>query len=406
MRVAVYHNLYSGGAKRAAYEISRQLSPRHQLDTYSLSCSNQDFADLRPFSRQTITFPFEPLPLARSPFGRVNQVIRMADLLRLRSLQKQIAAQIDDKGYDVVLAHNCQFGQAPAILSYLKTPSVYFCNEPPRNIYEPVIARPYLHTSRRRQLLDTIDPFHRLYLRMLASLDAHAARSATVVMANSAFSREGIYKSYGISARILTLGIDSQHFKPLSLPKRDFFISVGAVRANKGYDFLIRSLAHLPTAERLPLVVISNFADPPELAYLQDLARHLEVKVDFRFMVSDEQIVSSYNQARLTLYSPVMEPLGFVPLESMACGTPVVGVNEGGVRETVIHGVNGLLSDRDPQEFAETVLRLVHDPDCIAEYSRNGRSMVEKHWRWENSARIVEKCFEQALKVKTLKSYQ
>ena len=53
--------------------------------------------------------------------------------------------------------------------------------------------------------------------------------------------------------------------------------------------------------------------------------------------------------ARATVYAPIMEPFGFVPLESMACGTPVVGVCEGGVRETIRHEETGLLVDRDPE---------------------------------------------------------
>ena len=81
----------------------------------------------------------------------------------------------------------------------------------------------------------------------------------------------------------------------------------------------------------------------------------------FRVGIPDEGLVQLYNRAMLTVYAPIMEPFGFVPLESMACGTPVVGIREAGVRETVRHAETGFLVDRDPEQFAAAVLALLDD---------------------------------------------
>ena len=58
-----------------------------------------------------------------------------------------------------------------------------------------------------------------------------------------------------------------------------------------------------------------------------------------------------YNSAKAVVYAPMMEPFGLVAIEAMACGTPVVGVKEGGLRESIIDGHNGLLIDRDPKNL-------------------------------------------------------
>lgn len=84
-----------------------------------------------------------------------------------------------------------------------------------------------------------------------------------------------------------------------------------------------------------------------------------------------DQLVLEYNKAQICVYAPVLEPLGLVPLESMACGTPVVGVREGGVLESIVHEQTGLLTERDPAQFAGAVQHLLSNPALAleAEYS-------------------------------------
>jgi glycosyltransferase involved in cell wall biosynthesis len=96
------------------------------------------------------------------------------------------------------------------------------------------------------------------------------------------------------------------------------------------------------------------------------------------------------NSVVVTLYAPIMEPFGFVPLESMACGTPVVGVREAGVRESVVHGVTGLLVEREPAELARAVEALLTDPNRAADMGRCGRACVQEHWTWERTPARLE----------------
>ena len=97
------------------------------------------------------------------------------------------------------------------------------------------------------------------------------------------------------------------------------------------------------------------------------------------------------NSAMVTLYAPIMEPFGFVPLESMACGTPVVGVREAGVRESVADGASGLLVDRELAEFARAVEALLSDPDRAAGMGRRGRAWVQEHWTWDQTLARLER---------------
>jgi glycosyltransferase involved in cell wall biosynthesis len=75
----------------------------------------------------------------------------------------------------------------------------------------------------------------------------------------------------------------------------------------------------------------------------------------------------------------------------MSCGTPVVGIAEAGVRETVIHNKTGLLTERDPQEFGQAIEHLMNDKAMWTNMSVNGRHRVLECWTWEQAAQQLEK---------------
>jgi glycosyltransferase involved in cell wall biosynthesis len=396
MKIAVYHNLPSGGAKRALCELTRRLSARHTLDVYSLSCAEHDFCDLRPYAREQVVFPFEPLRSVRHPFGQLNQALRTVDLLRLRAVQSHIAARVDALGYDVVLANHCRYGQSPALLQSIRTPAAYLCHEPPRTTCEPPVARPYLSFTLLQRIASRPDPLPAIYRRTLTRLDRANVLAATMVLANSYYSREMFYHYYGVLAHVAHLGVDTEQFRPLGLVREWFALSVGALNPHKGFDFLLQSLALLPPSQRLPLVIVSNFAQPAECRYLEALGEELGVPVRILVSISDEELVRLYNKARLVLYAPIMEPFGLVPLEAMACGTPVVGVREAGVRESVVHERTGLLADRDPRSFADAVARLLSDRELSESYGAFGREYVAQEWSWDRSASRLEEYLHRA----------
>lgn len=390
MRIAVYHNLPSGGAKRALVEIVRRLIARHSIDVFTLESADHDFCDLRPYCEKHVIFPFAPWPLAKRPFGRLNQGIRTIDLYRLQKSQRKVAAAIDAGKYDVVFVHHCQFTQAPGVLQYLQTPSVYFCQEPPRKMYETAVARSYEQFTPLQRLGNKLDPLPGIYRRALINIDRENTLKSTRLLVNSRYSAERIEHIYGMPTDLLYLGVAADKFDDLQLPRTTEVVSVGALTPRKGFDFLIRSLALIAAEERPLLHIVYNSADPREKEFLQRLAADLEVAVIWHHKISDTALVELYNRAALTLYAPVMEPFGFVPLESMACGTPVVGVCEAGVRETIVHEQTGLLIERDEAEFATAVTTLLQNPTLRNQYGQQGKKNVVTTWAWKNTVKTLE----------------
>jgi glycosyltransferase involved in cell wall biosynthesis len=227
--------------------------------------------------------------------------------------------------------------------------------------------------------------------------DRENALFASYVIANSYFSREAILRSYGINAFVSYLGTDATFFKPLSLQRESFVLSVGSCLPHKGFDFLIRSLGTLAPSLRPPLLIVSNAASPSWRDHLTRLADGLGVRLEIRERVSDSELVGLYNRTRVFLYAPYLEPFGLAPLEAMACGTPVVAVREGGVRESVSDGVTGVLTDRDEGAFADALRDILNDGVKRSLLGRNGFDAVHDFWTLEHAGERLQRHLKRAI---------
>jgi glycosyltransferase involved in cell wall biosynthesis len=404
MKIAVFHNLSSGGAKQTLYEIVKRLTDSHEICVYSYSSADHEFADIRGIVSENKTLNFTPSKLLDSPFGRFNQILRTFDLYRLNRLGRRVAAMIDEDRHDVLFVQPCRYEGSPSVLSHVRhTPTVYYCHETVRILYEPMPARPYdgLFSAHRR-FLDTIDPLPRLYRHVLKSNDLRNAKSAGTVLVNSKFSQHNIASAYGIEPQLSYYGVDTNLFQPLEIPRESWVFSVGSITLLKGFDFIIRAIAHIPETIRPELRIASNFENPAELEFITSLASELGVKLVIIRGAWGDQIVRLYNRAAMTVYAPIREPFGLVPIESMACGTPIVAVNEGGPSESVKHQLVGFLEERDENAFAEAITRLISDQNLRSEFERNGRKEVELNWSWETAVNRIEGALSNAASTRVL----
>jgi glycosyltransferase involved in cell wall biosynthesis len=85
----------------------------------------------------------------------------------------------------------------------------------------------------------------------------------------------------------------------------------------------------------------------------------------------DSRLRELIRGAKATIYVPVDEDFGMSPVESMACGTPVIGVNDGGLKESIIDGVTGILIDAkcSPSDIQQAIQDLpnknISESSCV-----------------------------------------
>lgn len=391
MRIAIYQNLPSGGAKRALLEWAKRLAVAHEIDVIALSEADHEFCDLRPYVREYLVFDYVPRGLFKSPFGRLNQLQRWRDLGTLQEIGVQIAERLNSGSYDVVFANPCQRTLIPTFLQFMRIPVVYYLHEPFGPSFKRKITRPYLKTSSWREWSRQIDPFIRMYHQRLEEIRHKGIDHTYRLLSNSGFTQAQIRLDYGVEAPVCRCGVNTADFRPLScITKEAHVLSVGELTPRKGFDFLIESLAQISENKRPPLRLVSNWIDPTERIYLEALAAENHVRLEILFRLNAQQLAVEYNKAILCVYSPVAEPLGLVPLEAMACGTPVVGVAEAGVCETVRHDETGLLVERNVLPFADAVVRLLENESLRAQFAIEGPKYIERDWSWSQSTTGIE----------------
>src|ERR1700724_3207576 len=112
MRIAVYHNQQSGGARRALHGFCRELSRRHRLDLYTLTTADQAMLADEDVVERVIRVPFVPRPPVRAGFY-LNDLIRRRNLAALARVNASVASTIDQGQYDAVLVDADRFTFAP-----------------------------------------------------------------------------------------------------------------------------------------------------------------------------------------------------------------------------------------------------------------------------------------------------
>jgi hypothetical protein len=101
MRIAVFHDLPSGGAKRTLFEKVQRLSGTHELDVFVFGTANESFCDIRPWVRDYRFYPLTGPKLLEIPLRRINQFNRCLHLQRIKRLSRKKSIEIDSGAYDV-----------------------------------------------------------------------------------------------------------------------------------------------------------------------------------------------------------------------------------------------------------------------------------------------------------------
>ncbi|MBI1987037.1 MAG: glycosyltransferase [Nitrospinae bacterium] len=213
---------------------------------------------------------------------------------------------------------------------------------------------------------------------------------------------------------VIPCGVDVELFRPISsevarcqlgLDQERIVLFVGRIDPIKGIDTLIRAMVPLIRSPglakgRLRLILIGgnpqNEMENRELKTLEALASQLGVREQITFFPAQpqERLVFFYGAADLLVVPSRYESFGMVALEAMACGTPVVASNVGGLPYTVADGRTGfLVPEGDAQSMAAKIEMILKDDYLRACMGHRGVRWA-RGFRWSRVADQVLALYE------------
>jgi D-inositol-3-phosphate glycosyltransferase len=227
-----------------------------------------------------------------------------------------------------------------------------------------------------------------------------------------------LYNADPARIEIVPCGFDPAEFAPKSRPLarleldldpgERIVLQLGRIVPRKGIDNVIRAVGRLRRDQHLAVRVLvvggperePDFDAAPELARLREVAREEDVedRVVFVGRRDRDELATYYSAADVFVSTPWYEPFGITPLEAMACGTPVVGSNVGGIKFSVRDGETGyLVPPRDPDALAERIGHLYRHPKLLSVFARQAVRRVNDLFTWSRVAATVGELYETVL---------
>jgi len=251
-------------------------------------------------------------------------------------------------------------------------------------------------------------------------VEKEVAENADKIIAECPQDKEDLIQYYGIDPAKISIApcgftveeffpIDSHKAKKqLGLPEDEHIIlQLGRMVPRKGIDNVIKALPYLSSDKKIRLVIVGGekdipeFNDGSEVARLYALAKTLKVDhlITFAGRKDRDLLKYYYSAADVFVTTPWYEPFGITPLEAMACGTPVIGSNVGGIKYSVIDGKTGFLVEpNEPESLAEKIDILINTPSLLSSLGKAAFIHVNSTFTWRKVANQISEIYESVLK--------
>lgn len=239
---------------------------------------------------------------------------------------------------------------------------------------------------------------------LIKGLNYLVVKNADFITVNSRATKEallGFNKNPPLMA-IIPMGVDTDKFRPIQKEKikrlknkmdlrdKKIILFVGRLAEKKGVSYLIKAmpgvLKEIPNAH---LVIIGSGSEEKRLKGLTKKLG-LEEKISFLGKIPNEELPQYYNLSDVFVAPSIQakkgdtEGLGVVLLEAIACGTPVIGTNIGGISDIIKNNQTGLLVEqKNSEQLGEAVIKLLENKKIRKQLIKNAQKHIKDIFSWE-----------------------
>ncbi|MDX2190404.1 MAG: glycosyltransferase family 4 protein [Bacteroidota bacterium] len=319
-KIAIIHDwLYiNGGAEKVLEQI---INAFPDADLYSLleflPENEKKFLQNKPVTTSFI----QKLPFAKRYFRNYFPFMPFA------------IEQFDLSSYDIIISSS--YAMAKGVLTHSEQFHICYCHSPVRyawDLYHQYVKEANLHKGLKGFMA-------RLALHYLRLWDVSTANKVDHFIANSHFISKRIKRVYRRNSTVVYPPVDVTNFE-LCTDKEDFYLTASRFVPYKRIDLIVEAFSHLPDKK---LIVIGDGPD------FKKIASKNYPNITFLGHVPFGELKSYMQRARAFVFA-AKEDFGIVPVEAMACGTPVIAFGSGGVLETVVDNETGVFFNNQTTE--------------------------------------------------------
>jgi glycosyltransferase involved in cell wall biosynthesis len=361
-KIAFFHNLPGGGGIRMEENIISRYKNKFEIDLYVIG-------ENIPSDITGVNTIF----IKQNPWkGFIFRNLWIFFVLPL--IHKNIAKQINKKYQFIFITHD-YFTKSPYLLRYINIDNVYLCQEPQREFYEPSVYHAPL-------LKDKIANCLRYPIKIIDEVNVSHAKH---IVCNSQYSKKIIDSVYKKNSEVIYPGVDTKIFKPTLNSKQNIILCIGGINRIKSQYYFAKALK--PLLSKYQLILVGNGRQE----YLNKINKDFQQsELHIINKISDKELINYYSKSKVTCNVAYKEPFGLSSIESQACGTAVVSVDEGGTPETIINGKTGYICKRDENEILRATSLVLNKCNQMG---ANARKNIVNNWNWEKTLKPLDKYF-------------
>ncbi|MEM3335907.1 MAG: glycosyltransferase [Candidatus Aenigmatarchaeota archaeon] len=321
MKIAIVHDYLftKGGAERVVLALAKNFKASIYTTTYIPEKTYPEFKKLKVFSHPT-RFLKPPL-------------LQTEALLKFRKM--------DLSEYDVIISSG----------NWAKHVGIKEENHPQIHYeYTPVRAFYDLYDIIKKRMSFFQRQAFKLWAYYTKKLDGEATKRIDEIVTLSFNVKQRIKKYYNREAIVVYPPVNVKKFKWKN--SGEYFLSVQRIEPEKRIEIQIQAFKNIPNEK---LLVVGSLVNIDYFNYLKKIAPK---NVKFLCEVSDNNLISLYANCKAVIQTSINEDFGLIPVEAMASGKPCLAVNEGGFKETIIHGKTGLLIN---PPYVENFVKVIKD---------------------------------------------
>jgi len=310
MKIAIVHDwlVVNGGAEK----VLKYMNEIFDADIFSIVdfLSKKDRKEILKGKFAKTSF-IQNLPFAKKYFR--NYLFLFPKAIESFDLSK----------YDLIISSSWAF--AKGVKKNKNQIHISYCYTPIRYVWDL-----------EDEYLNNLSFFKRLFAKKIFNYirnwDLETSKRVDYFIADSKFVKKRIKRIYNRDASVIYPPIDLDKFS-LYEKKEDFYLTVSRLVSYKKVDLIVKAFNEMTDKK---LVVIGS---GEKLNYLKKVAnKNIEI-----FGYQPDEVVIDYMQKAKGFVYAALEDYGIVPREALSCGTPVIAFNGGGVVESIVEGVNGVL---------------------------------------------------------------